>query len=468
MIAFLGFNTAIFDGIYHIHDHKYSPPTHLEQRLALAERLARRSPVYYGWVVLAAAGSSQVARNSAASLTIAVFMFPLAQELGWSRTLIAGAASLGGLAATGASPMVGWLVDRYGARLVLATSILILGLSTISLAWATVPVAFYLAYATGRVIFSSSIQIGASVVVSRWFIRTRGRANGLLSLSHSVGMVGFPIIASLVIASQGWRAAWVVLGVLVLVIALAPVSLLIVQRPEDIGLLPDGDKPNSGPTDSGTASVEEPQWTTKEAMRTSALWILAIGVGLLFIMQSGINVHMAAYFRDQGLSTSIAGLAISFNAAFTGVGGVVWGWTLDKISARVTLAGIALVMSVASLMMVTADSTAEALGYSALFGFAIGGLLVAPPVAYANYFGRRSLGIIRGITAPCTSMGQAIGALLSGAVYDFTGSYFIAFITFAILGVLTMIIVMLARPPGTPPNRPEAHELPRPAPPASG
>jgi OFA family oxalate/formate antiporter-like MFS transporter len=415
--------------------------------VALAERLARRSPIYYGWVILAAAGSSMVVRNAAASLTIAVFIFPLSDELGWSRTLIAGAASLGGVLATLASPVIGWLVDKYGARLVLASSIFILGLSTMSLAWATAPVVFYLAYATGRVIFASPIQIGASVVVSRWFIRTRGRANGLLSLSHSIGMVSFPVIASLIIASSGWRSAWFVLGLMVWIIALLPVSLLIVQRPEDVGLLPDGDTPDPSTGGDATTVVEEPEWTSKQAMRTSALWILAIGIGLLFVMQSGINVHMAAYFRDQGLSASVAGLALSFNAGFMGVSSMIWGWLVDRLPARVTLALVALIMAIASVLLVAADTNAEALGYSGLFGFGVGGLLVVPPVAFANYFGRRSLGVIRGIAEPFTSMGQAIGALLSGAIFDITGSYMIAFMTFAVIGGATMILVMMARPP---------------------
>jgi len=388
-----------------------------------------------------------VVRNAAASLTIAVFIFPLSDELGWSRTLIAGAASLGGVLATLASPVIGWLVDKYGARLVLASSIFILGLSTMSLAWATAPVVFYLAYATGRVIFASPIQIGASVVVSRWFIRTRGRANGLLSLSHSIGMVSFPVIASLIIASSGWRSAWFVLGLMVWIIALLPVSLLIVQRPEDVGLLPDGDTPDPSTGGDADTVVEEPEWTSKQAMRTSALWILAIGIGLLFVMQSGINVHMAAYFRDQGLSASVAGLALSFNAGFMGVSSMIWGWLVDRLPARVTLALVALIMAIASVLLVAADTNAEALGYSGLFGFGVGGLLVVPPVAFANYFGRRSLGVIRGIAEPFTSMGQAIGALLSGAIFDITGSYMIAFMTFAVIGGATMILVMMARPP---------------------
>ena len=266
-------------------------------------------------------------RNSAASLTIAVFMFPLSEELGWSRTLIAGAASFGGLAASGVSPVVGWLVDRYGARLVLTSSIFILGVSTISLAWATVPAAFYAAYGAARVIFSSPVVIGASVVVSRWFIKMRGRANGILFASHSIGLVAFPMIASAVIATRGWQAAWLVLGVLVFAISLAPAALLIVQRPEDLGLRPDGDpEETEGNADGQAGAVEEPAWTLKAAMRTPALWMLALGVGTLFLVQAGINTHLAAFLRDQGLDAVFAGIGISLNAAFMGVGSLSWGW----------------------------------------------------------------------------------------------------------------------------------------------
>ena len=223
----------------------------------LAPRLAHRTPFFYGWAILFSAGASIFVRNAAASLTIAVFVYPLSDELGWSRTMIAGASSLGGLAATFTSPIIGWLVDRFGARMVLTASVLILGFSTISLAWATstisifgaaIPWAFYLAYGMGRVIFSSPIQIGASVVVSRWFVRMRGRVNGILSLTHSVGMVLFPLIASLVIAQSGWRDAWFVLGVMVWVIALLPVSLLIAQTPKTSACTPTATKAPRKPT----------------------------------------------------------------------------------------------------------------------------------------------------------------------------------------------------------------------------
>ena len=184
----------------------------------MINRLAHKTPFYYGWVILFAAGDAMFVRNAAASLTLAVFIFPISDDLGWSRPLIAGAASLGGLVAAVTSPVVCWASDRYGVRLILAVSVFAMGISTFSLAWATVPIAFYLAFGMGRVLFSSSFQIGPSVVVSRWFVRRRGRATGMLFLSHSMGMVLFPLIAGMVIHYWGWQAAWMVLGAIVWVL----------------------------------------------------------------------------------------------------------------------------------------------------------------------------------------------------------------------------------------------------------
>ena len=414
-------------------------------------QLINRMPFFYGWTILFAAGSSMVVRNAAASLTLAVFIFPMSEDLGWSRTLIAGAASLGGLVATVASPVVGWALDRYGARTILTGSVLILGLSTVSLAWATAPIAFYLAYGAGRVLFSSPMNIGSSVVVSRWFIRQRGRATGILFLSHSLGMITFPLIAGLVIKYRGWEDAWVVLGVLVWVLALGPVSMLVRQSPESVGLLPDGDLPEQGDAGTGVASaVEEVSWTLREAMRTPTLWILALATGSLFLLQSGTNIHQGAYFLDQGLGLGVSAATLSLNAVFTGVGSIFWGWLVDRVPVRYTYAGVALMMAVALALFPVADTAIEALVVASIFGMAVGGILVVPVVAYANYFGRRSLSAIRGVTEPFVSLGQAIGALFSGIVYDVTGSYKDAFLVLSILGFATIGMLLLTRAPVRP------------------
>ena len=415
--------------------------------LSIASRLARRTPFFYGWVVLFAASASQFSSNAAASLTISAFMYPMSQDLGWSRTLIAGAASMGGLMASLASPLVGWLIDRYGVRIVLSVSIFVLGLAIISVSWATIPIAFYFAFGTGRLMFSSPIKIGSSVAVSQWFIKKRGRATGVLFLSHSAGMVLFPLMAAIIIQTRGWQDAWVFLGLFVWIAALAPVFFLIIRRPEDVGLRPDGDAAADVDTPAEGTVQKGPVWTLSEAMRTPTLWLLALAAGFLFMVQAGTNVHIAAYFRDQGLSATVAASALSLIAVFTGIGSLMWGRIIEKFPVRYVFATVALFMSASSMLFLTTDTAVEALLYSSLFGMSIGGILVVPPVAFANYFGRRSLGAIRGVTEPFASLGQAFGVLLSGVVFDATGSYQIAFLTFATFGAATIVIMLLTKPP---------------------
>jgi len=320
-------------------------------------RLITRLPFFYGWAILFAAGSAMVVRNAAGSLTLAVFLYPISEDLGWSRTLIAGAASFGGLMAMVASPAFGWALDRYGTRVILTGSVLVLGIATVSLAWATVPVAFYLAYGTSRVVFSSSLNIGSSVVVSRWFVRRRGRATGILFSSHSIGMITFPLLAGLIIKYRSWEDAWIVLGVLVWVLALGPVSTLIRQSPESVGLRPDGAPSNElGSRTESAAMPEEPNWTLREAIRTPTLWLLALSTGSLFLLQSGTNIHQGAYFLDQGLGVGVSAASLSLNAVATGVGSLFWGWLVDRVPVRYGYAGVALTMAVALSLFPLADT----------------------------------------------------------------------------------------------------------------
>ena len=410
--------------------------------------LASKTPLFYGWYIVAAAGTSMFVRNSVGSLTLAVFVYPISLDLGWSRTLIGGAASLGGILSIAASPPVGWAVDKYGARLVLTLGVIFLGLSTISLTWATVPIAFYITYAIGRVIFTGPIPIAASVVVARWFVRKRGRATGMLSFCHTGGMILFPAVAALVIHLHNWQAAWFVLGILVIVIALAPVALLIIQLPEDVGLYPDGASPPRDITTSLTdTSFDDPIWSLKEAISTPSLWILALATGSVYFIQSGTNLHQGAYFIDQGLSKGISNLAIIFSALGAAIGSLAWGWASEKLPIRYVFGGVGLLMGVSIALFTFVDTKIEAFIYASLFGAAVGGIIVVPPVAYADYFGRQSLGAIRGITEPFLALGQAIGSVLSGVIFDITGTYKGAFVTYAILGIAVTFLLLFAKPP---------------------
>ena len=420
--------------------------------------ISRNTPFYYGWIVLGAAGSSMVVRNAAGSLTFAVFVPLIAEDTGWSRALVGGAAAVGGLLATGASPPFGWAIDKFGARVVLVLSLVIIGLSTMALAWLEVHIAiFYAAMAIGRIMFSSPLNVGPATVVGRWFVRQRGRATGLLFLSHSGGMALFPLVATWLSYAYSWQTAWIVLGLMVYAIALAPAALLIAQRPEDVGLLPDGDLPDDAVPDAdavGHATAgpvdTERQWTTRQALRTPALWVLAIGTGFLFLLQSGTNVYQADLLRSRGIDLTLSQLSIVVNAAGTGLGSLLWGRVVENLRVSYTYAIVALVMALALGLFVIADNVLLGFTAAGLFGIAVAGILVVPAVAYADFFGRQSLGTIRGVTEPFTSLGQAIGAVSSGLVFQFAQSYTYAFVVYAMLATFTAAALLLARPPSHP------------------
>ncbi len=417
--------------------------------MKLAKIIAAKTPFYYGWVILATAGSTQLIRNVAATLTLAIFLYPMSNDLGWSRTMIAGAASAGGLLASVTAPLVGWLIDKYGTRIILSISIVLLSLSTFLSSWVTMPIMFFATYGVGRVIFNSPIQIGASVLVSRWFIQRRGRANGILAFCHSVGMTLFPLLASVLIAFNGWQFAWQILG-LIAALAIFPVLLLTEDYPESIGVAPDKFN-NSNNTDYQNQDVnnhlKEPAWSLKNALKTPVLWQISFGGFLLYLIHGGTNTHLAAYFQDLSLGSRTAGFAISLIAIFTGLGSLLWGWLSEKLSINYCYAAISGIMAVTSFMFTTVETTYQAWTFSSLLGLSLGGLLVVPPVAVANYFGRKSLGVIRGFCEPFYSTGQAIGVLIGGISFDLWASYDYSFFVLAIAGIAALITTITATIP---------------------
>ena len=140
-------------------------------------------------------------------------------------------------------------------------------------------------------------------------------------------------------------------------------------------------------------------------------------------------------------------IVICFFTVFVGIGSLIWGWLVERHNIRYVLGSVALVLALASAALLMVDSSTEAFLASSLFGIAVGGMLVVPPVAAATYFGRRSLGTIRGFTESFVSLGQAIGAVFSGVVFEVTGSYTAAFLCFLVLGLLTVFLILFIKPP---------------------
>ena len=435
--------------------------------MLLAPRLRDTFPFYYGWIVVGASSTVVFARMAPAITTLTVLIFPISHQLGWSRTLIAGSVSAGALASLVLSPVVGWAIDRFGARPVLVVSVLVLGVAMISLAWATVPLTFYLAFAAGRVVFHTSAPIGASTVAARWFIRKRGRAIGMIFLFGAIGGVVFTMVASLVVESHGLKATWIAMGLVVLVFSVAPSLLLVAERPEDIGLLPDGEPPDSTDPEKGVGAIvpvgvpdspatvlpraqmttDTDSWTLGEAVRTKTFWLLVFMGFASFFVHTSIGVHMGAYFRDVGLGATSAALAVSLSWSVSAVGSLIWGWVTDRIDVRYAYSVMFLFQAGSTLYLIFVGGTLGVFLASGLFGIVSAGSNVVPSVIYANYFGRSSLGRIRGLGEVGVLLGQATGPVIAGILFDLRGGYSTIFTAFVVLALVCSLLVLKARAP---------------------
>ena len=421
----------------------------------LASRLKNILPFFYGWVVVAASGTAVFARMAPNITTLTIFILPLSEEFGWSRTLISGSVSAGALAALVLSPAVGWCIDKLGARPVLVISVLILGISMASMAWATMPLTFYIAFASARVIFHTSAPIGASTVSARWFIAKRGRAIGVIFLWGAIGGLVFTMLSAQMIDHFGMKAAWITIGLVVLGVSLAPCLFLVVERPEDIGLLPDNVRPAKNEESYHQAteapvSADEDSWSLAEAMKTKSFWILFFMGMAMFCVNTGTNVHIGAYYRDQGLTLTLAAVAISFSWLVAALGSVVWGWVLEKMQARWAYCMVFVILGISTLYLLTVDGTAGALVAAGLIGSVSAGSNVIISILYADYYGRNSLGRIRGVSETGVLIGQAVGPLLAGILFDSHGSYSFVFVLFGGLALACSLLVLTAKPPARP------------------
>ena len=447
----------------------------------LRYRLAHSLPFYYGWVIFSiGALASYSSRPLMAVATLSVFAVPMTREFGWSYGLFSGVVSLGGLCAIGVSPFVGRLIDRYGSGVILAITAAIVGgcafgLSLVSQAWA-----FYALYVPGRMAFASPLELGTTTAINNWFIRRRASALFLLTVSQSTGLAAMPLVADFLIGGWGWRNAWAWLGIFTLVVGILPALLLVSRRPEDMGLTADprrgeprsarglgrtfdavpvgngdedgenGESRNAGsqPSASTPAPLQENNYTVSRALRTRAFYVMAIFSGAGFMVQAGVSLHQVSHFINQGLDPSLAALTAGAFAFCQMLGGFVWASLASRrVPIRILLAASAFCVSGGALGVQASSTLAWGLPAASVLGAGVGGLHLLLRLAWAEYYGREHLGSITGITLPVQVGGQALGPVIAGFLYDFTGSYLWPFRIFSTAVFIAGLLVLTATPP---------------------
>jgi sugar phosphate permease len=414
--------------------------------------IAARLPFFYGWVVLGVLCCAGFARQGPAVATLSVFVTPLIHDFGWSRTALSGAVSLGGILAAIVSPALGPFLDRAGSRLVLCYAILTTGAALLLLSLTDSLPMFYLLFCFARMNWASPFELGIYGAVNNWFVRRRTTATSIATLAQMAGLVSMPLIAQWAMLRSSWRDGWVAIGVLTLVAGFLPTWLLLVRRPEDLGLHPDGlarDPPRLGAPISGAAAPLEPDYSRAQAIRTPAFWLLLLYTAMVYPIQAGISLHQAPHLIERGIAPAVAATIVSTFSAMSALATLACGFLPRRLPIRYPLATVGACFAVSPLLMMTIASPGEAFLAAALFGFGVGGILTLLPIAWADYFGRAHFGAIRSVALSAQVVAQASGPLISGALRDWTGDYQLSLTLFAALGGLSVLAALAARRPKT-------------------
>ena len=405
--------------------------------------------IFLGWSVVAVASLAVFTQVAFFNPVLGVFMPELTKEFGWSRTEISGVMATGSIAGAFLSPVFGPLIDRYGGKRFVAAGAVIMGLCLLGLSRIQNVWEFYVLYSIGRAVSTGFFDLAASVTVSKWFVRRRGLAVGLTTLGTRAGFAVMPIGVQLMIGGWGWRDAWVVLAVTVLMFGVLPALKFLHPTPESMGLLPDGEiEPEPGIAGSGAKTFTgEHSWKRDQALRTRAFWLVTLAISLQAWAGGAVNLHQIPHLVDRGLSPESAALIISLLAVFAGAGSLLEGVLDENIGARWTLV-IGLIGSAAGMVvLMNVHGTGMALAYATGYGVAFGLMVTSSQVVFADYFGREALGAIRGSAAPFQFTLNAIGPVLAGAAYDLTGNYLAAFIPFTVAYLVAAGSLVAARKP---------------------
>lgn len=363
---------------------------------------------------------------------LGLFSEPLRAEFGWSSAQVALAITAGSAGAAVSSPLTGWLIDRWGGRWVITFCALVMGGCMFALASMDSLWQLLLFFAIGRTLSVGTMSPAAFVAVSNWFVRRRAAVGSIVAAAPRVGMAMFPLLAAIVIDVSGtWRAGWIALGVLILVVGVLPPALLMRRRPEDMGLLPDGDTERESL--EGLEGPQELNFTLREAAQTRAYWLLGGGIALVLFAGGSVNFHQIPHLVDQGMSTTQAAFVVTVFATVGAAGSLVAGAVASRISMRWTMALSLFGMAASIPLLIVATNLPLALLYALIYGTVFGAMVALNQVIYADYFGRAQMGLIRGSVQPLQLGMNAAGPFVTGLWFDATGSYSAPFLLFAVL-----------------------------------
>lgn len=424
--------------------------------------------IFHGWRMVGAASAIQFLQAGLMHQAFGAYFSILNQEKGWSKTSLSGAAALQSAEAAIIGPALGWFIDRFGAQTMIRLGIVVFGIGFMLLSRIETLGGFYAAVLTIALGSSMCGFFPLNVAIIQWFEKKRARALSFVGLGLALGGVMVPVVAW-AMELYGWRNTAFGSGIILIVLGL-PLASVFRRRPEDIGETMDGEPPAvvrrpGGGSDAGLGgdgrlpgeADARPDFTARQALRTRAFWLIALGHGVALLIVTAVNAHAITHIRES-LDYSV-GEASWFITLMTmsQVVGVLAGSVIgDRFDKRRVAAGCMLSHAVGMLLLTYASGAAMLVGFAVFHGVAWGLRGPFMQAIRADFFGRRSIGMIMGLSALITALGQICGPMVAGAMADLTGDYRVGFTVLAAIVAAGSLLFLLARQPRLPAAVPPA------------
>jgi MFS family permease len=408
--------------------------------------------LFYGWYVALACGIGLACGLATVlTYTFGVFVTPLRAEFGWSQTEVFTALFLSVLTITFMAPFFGLLVDRLGARRVILVGLAFEAALVASFYYQDANVlTFYLRYIALAVLGVGTTHIAFTRIIALWFDRQRGLALGVTLAGVGIGGFVWPILTQWAIGAFGWRSAWLVVAVAIIVVGGTVILLVVRDSPQSMGLLPDGDAAAS--SKDKVADSGAPGLTLKQALATRHFWRMLVIFLLIGIGVTSIQVHLVPLLVSRGVTPMRAANALSILAVALLFGRVAAGWLMDRIFAPRVAIAFLLGPIVAIFLLASGASGWLAFVAGILTGLAAGAEVDVTAYLVSRYFGLRHFSSIYAWYYSAYSLGAGLGPLATANAVDRFGGYTEILLVLAVM--LVIATILLARLPAFPTNKP--------------
>jgi sugar phosphate permease len=404
--------------------------------------------IFYGWRISLAGAAMQFMLSSLLVQAFGVYVAVLSEQKGWSKTALAAGAALQSVEGAILGPLLGWMVDRLGARIMVHMGVLLMALGFFCFGHVQTLPGFYGAVLVLVVGGSLCGYFPFSVTLVHWFRRRRARALSFISLGLAFGGISAPAVGWAV-QHFGWQHV-ALASSLIFLVAGSAIARVVRRYPSDLGETMDGEPPAPAaqPTPGGTAVAPERSFTAAEALRTRAFWLLGFGHAFALLVVTAVNVHAISHIKeDLGYTLPQAGFVITLMTLSQAVGVSLGAAMGDRWNKRYVAAGCMLAHMAGLLMLTWAVDPLMLGAFAVLHGTAWGLRGPFMQAMRADYFGLQAIGMILGLSAILISLGQVAGPLLAGAFADATGNYRAGFTLLALVAGSGSLLFLAARKP---------------------